>query len=272
MMTIAGAQGLIVGIALTLAGAAKLLGGGEIAVKSPLSLLVRRPSLLPFVWRGIGAVELLVGSLTLALAGQRWVSALSALLLVTAVGYAGWALRMAPGRPCGCFGAVSQSPITGRTIARAIVLALAAILGAFWPEPWWAALTEPVTWLVIVAEVLVLGYLSPEVLRIAPLRTRSHDSDRMVDCATTRVPLKTILARLKTSPAWQSLRSHIDAEDPREHWREGCWGFVCFAATYLGKPATAVFAIRLGHEDSTIRGALVDEANQEILLNAGTTA
>ena len=166
-----------------------------------------------------------------------------------------------PAAGCGCFGDLSSSPITGRTLARAGLLAAAALsiiklppielpqtsgslallLGLFAAEAWLLAALSPE-----VHELLVrIGYSTPCELRVQP---PEH-----------------ALVRLRRSAQW---RRHVDLvldQRPADVWRELCWQYFAYPSRYPGRQAELVFAVYLAQRRPVVRSALVDSATGAVL-------
>jgi hypothetical protein len=155
---------------------------------------------------------------------------------------------------CGCFGEFSTAPVSGRTIARAALLAVAALstidLHAIKRPPPRGALLELLTCLCI--ELLVIGALSPEVGEgLIRLGYSEPCELRAVSSART-------LAALRHSKQWRRYASLIASDAPADVWRELCWRYVVYPSSYQERPADLVFAVFLQHRRPTIHAALVD--------------
>ncbi|HWF80995.1 MAG TPA: MauE/DoxX family redox-associated membrane protein [Streptosporangiaceae bacterium] len=162
---------------------------------------------------------------------------------------------------CGCFGEFSQTPVTGRTIARSALLAIATMatmkLGPItlprWPGPGVGLL------LMLIAELLVLGLLSPEI----------HDVlvriGYTAPCELRVVQPEQSLAALHRSAQWRRHSALIASQDPSDIWRELCWSYIAFPSQHAGKDAELVFAVRLEHRRPTVLSALVDTASGAVL-------
>ena len=60
----------------------------------------------------------------------------------------------------------------------------------------------------------------------------------------------------------------IISSDVLDHWDEGDWRIVTYAARYDDRPASAVFAVpRLRYEPGAVRVAIVDEETNATLLS-----
>ncbi len=160
---------------------------------------------------------------------------------------------------CGCFGDFSTAPVSGRTLARAGLLSVAALSTVGLP-----AVTEPRSGaylgqlLAITAvELIVLGALSPELgeglIRLGysePCELRAMSAERT-------------LASLRHSKAWRRHSKLITSHEPTDMWREVCWRYVVFPATCQDRASDVVFAIFLSQRRPTIHAAVVDAVTSE---------
>lgn len=170
-----------------------------------------------------------------------------------------------PEASCGCFGDLSQAPVSWRTLARAVLLAVAAIatIGA---PPLRTPASHGQVWLLLatgVAELAVLAALSPE---IGELMVRLGYSE---PCEVRRVPVSRTLAALRSSSQWRKYRRTLAAAEPSDVWRESCWRYVVFPGTSDGRPVDVVFAVYLRQRRPPVRAAVVDAATEERLASAG---
>lgn len=162
---------------------------------------------------------------------------------------------------CGCFGEFSQTPVTGRTIARSALFALAAlatmklepITPPRWPGQGFALL------MILVAELAVLGLLSPEVRDVLVRIGYS------APCELRVVNPEQSLAALHRSAQWRKHSALIASHEPTDVWRELCWRYMAFPSKHAGRDAELVFAIRLEHRRPVVLSALVDTASGVVL-------
>jgi len=219
-------------------------------------------------WWSLGGAEVLTGLLVLALPAQRWAPSLAALLLAGAVAYTFWALRIAPDRPCGCFGAASSAPVSRWTLVRAMVLTATATTAAVSSDLWWRALTAPWVWGATLLEALLIAGLSPEAHQAVSQLAKAHAP------RSPMLPrsLEQDLLQLQASQAWQTLSPYLTSQEVLSHWRQGLWRFVCFPAHYAHHEATAIFAVVGDGTQSRSLGSLVDETEQQVLLAADGTS
>ncbi len=164
-----------------------------------------------------------------------------------------------PGVGCGCFGDFSTAPVSRRTLARSVLLSVAALSTIGLPP-----VTEPRSsahlaqlLAILAVELIVLGALSPELgeglIRLGysePCELRAMSADRT-------------LAALRRSKAWRRQSGVITTSEPTDIWRELCWCYVVFPASYQDRPSEIVFAIFLAQRRPTIHAALVDAVTSE---------
>jgi hypothetical protein len=155
---------------------------------------------------------------------------------------------------CGCFGDFSTAPVSGRTIARSALLAVAA-LSTIGLRP----ITLPQAsgsglelLALFCAELVVIGALSPEVGE-GLIRLGYSEP-----CELRDVPSSRTLAALRRSKQWRRYAGLIASDVPADVWRELCWRYVVYPSSYEERPADLVFAVFLQHRRPTIHAALVD--------------
>jgi hypothetical protein len=168
---------------------------------------------------------------------------------------------------CGCFGDLSITPVNLRTIARSALLAIAAIISI--PL---ASITRPATAAayaellgILAAELLVIGALSPE---IGEGLIRLGYSE---PCELQIVPSGRTLAALHRSRQWRRHSRLITSAGPADIWRELCWRYVVYPASYDDRAADLVFAVFLKYHRPAIRAALVDATSGQPLPWPETT-
>jgi hypothetical protein len=169
---------------------------------------------------------------------------------------------------CGCFGDLSTAPVGFRTMARSALLAVAALatvtLGSIGlPSAKPSAYAELLG--LLAAELLVIGALSPE---IGEGLIRLGYSE---PCELQIVPSGRTLAALHRSRQWRRHSRLITSAVPADIWRELCWRYVVYPASYDNRPADLVFAIFLKYRRPAIRAALVDAATGQQLPWPETT-
>jgi hypothetical protein len=236
-----GFAGIFLGGLLLFIGVAKLGTGfgRESALSSALAHLVRRARFVVPLWRLIACLELLAGSFVLVASPE--VGGISAgFTFIGAAGYAILALRVVPGRPCGCFGGASIA--SGRTVARAVLLA-----GAAWG---YAALGSAAlpgrndvgAWVGLLVLGAVTVSLSPEA---SDFMRRTVAIRRSRACLQASIKAADVTALICGSKAWAATATYRTSDEATDTWREGCWQDVCFPADFEGKLASAVFSSRL---------------------------
>jgi hypothetical protein len=162
---------------------------------------------------------------------------------------------------CGCFGEFSGSPITGRTLARSILLAVAALatvhVRSITPPK---TVADALPWLVmIVAELLLFGLLSPEVREVLVRIGYS------APCELRVVSAEQTIATLRRSAQWRRHSALLAADEPLDTWRELCWRYITYPSRYNGKDAQLVFAVYLQHRRPVVLSVLVDAATGAVI-------
>ncbi len=155
---------------------------------------------------------------------------------------------------CGCFGDFSTAPVRGRTLARSAFLSLAA-LSTIGLQP----ISQPRSsadagrlLAILAVELIVLAALSPE-LGEGLIRLGYSEP-----CELRAISAERTLAALRRSKQWRRNSGLITADMPTDVWRELCWRYVVFPASYQDRPTEVVFAIFLAQHRPTIHAALVD--------------
>ena len=236
---------------LLLAAVAKARAGlgGDAALRSALGVLVRPLSRLVIAWRGLVALEVALAIALLVLPARASGIAAAAFFLVAAA-YAVVALRVAPDRSCGCFGAADE-PASRLTVVRAVLLAFAAgAYAAAAPSP---ATTSPRAW-IGVAVVAVLTFAVSSEWR-APFQRR-FGARRLRNCSRAAVDTDAAVARIRGTKAWRAVEEYLVRREPSDSWREGCWQLFSFEAAVGDDVATAVFAISLQSRRASCRAML----------------
>ncbi len=162
---------------------------------------------------------------------------------------------------CGCFGEFSVTPITGRTLARSALLAVAALATIRLPPielPRTAGGAAALLGL-FAAEVLVFVGLSPEMRELLVSIGYSQP------CELRAISPEQTLAVLQRSAQWRRHRGQIADNRPVDVWRELCWRYLVFASRSGDRDALAVFAVYLQHRRPVVLSALVDSATGAVL-------
>jgi hypothetical protein len=203
-----------------------------------------------------GELALGGGLLLTAGAAALAVRSATALLFGTAVGALHELRARQPGAGCGCFGDLSDAPVSWRAMTRTAVLCAAAIAAIGVPplhRP--ASAGQALTMLAVAAiELAVLAVLSPEVGEIMVRLGYSEP------CEVRRVPVSRTLAALRGSAPWRHYRDYLLATDPIDVWREGCWRYVVFPGTVDGRQVEVVFAVYLEARRPPVRAGIADPA------------
>jgi hypothetical protein len=212
---------------------------------------------------GLCAAELVLGLGLLITAGSAGAGTpalvfrvSTVLLFGTAVGalYVLGARR--PDAGCGCFGELSETPVSWPVITRAAVLGAAALATAGAPP-----LHRPnsagqagLTLAAVAAELALLTLLSPEVGRLMVRLSRVDP------CELQAVPITRTLAALYGSTSWRRHRHYVTDGTPVDIWREGCWRFVAFSGLLAGRRVEVVFAVYLAGRHPPVRVGMLDVA------------
>lgn len=269
---LAAAQALVVALVLAWAGVWKLVfaQARAIAAQSALARMLRNKQRAVTAFRGLGCVEIAAVVLLLLPPARQWALALATLLTLGFVAYLVLAWRIAPEAPCGCMGGRAVG-ISWRSLTRAVVLL--ALSAAGWPvREFWGSALAAAPWLVplLALELAALWLLSPEFggagqeRRIArrltrALRLRLDPTCRRVpqDVAAVEQALQDTLPYRSLVP---TLSSRTDA------WREGCWDFVAYSASYEQQAATVVFAAPALFDPHEVSAAVIADADNSVLL------
>jgi hypothetical protein len=166
-----------------------------------------------------------------------------------------------PDAGCGCFGDLSKSPVSGRTLARAALFAAAALATIGLPplHPPHPGAEEYRMLGILVAELVVIAALSPE---IGEALVRLGYSE---PCELRRLPAVRTLTALRRSSQWRKRAGVITSEMPVDMWRELCWRYVVFPARVGDRAAEVVFAVFVRPHRPMIHAALVDPVTGEVL-------
>jgi hypothetical protein len=161
-----------------------------------------------------------------------------------------------PEAGCGCFGDLSHTPVTWRSIARSALLSAAA-LASVSARPLRVPASPSTAWLLLAltaAELAVLAGLSPE---LGEIMVRLGYSE---PCEVRRIPVSRTLASLRASSQWRRYRRHLTALAPSDVWREGCWRYAVFPGMAEGRRVDVVFAVYTKLRRPPVRAAIVDAA------------
>lgn len=260
---LASAQQVVVGGVLLWASGFKLVhrNASAAARRSVLAKLVGKDRVVG-AYRAVGVVEAVVGLLLLAPPALAAEAYAAAVLFAGMLGYLAYGKVKAPDSSCGCL-SEKHTPVRGRGFARAgllLVLSLGAATGSW--------LDSPLATLgVVVVEAAVIVALSPELDHrwLLPLRRwrvrRSHPLARH----PVEVPLESSVQQMWKSAAYQAVVLQLTS-DLLDHWDEGEWRLLTYAARTQDGPVTAVFAVpRLAYAPDEVRVAMVP-ADEDILV------
>ncbi len=178
----------------------------------------------------------------------------AALLFATAVGALNELRHRRPDVGCGCFGDLSETPVSMRTLSRSALLCAAALASLGVPPlrlP--ASAAEGIVLLAVTAaELLLIAALSPEVGEVL---VRLGYSD---PCEARRLPVTRTVASLRGSGPWRTYQRYLTALDPADIWREGCWRFLAYPAAIDGRTVDVVFGVYLQARRPQVRAAVVE--------------
>ncbi|HEV3381644.1 MAG TPA: MauE/DoxX family redox-associated membrane protein [Trebonia sp.] len=161
-----------------------------------------------------------------------------------------------PEAGCGCFGDLSHTPVSWRSIARSALLSAAALISIsarplrMPGSPGMACLLLAI----VAAELTLLAALSPE---LGELMVRLGYSE---PCEVRRIPVARSLASLHTSSQWRRYKRYLTELEPSDVWREGCWRYAVFPGMAAGRRLDVVFAVYAKPRRPPVRAAIVDAA------------
>ena len=163
-----------------------------------------------------------------------------------------------PEAGCGCFGDFSTAPVSGRSLTRSAMLALAALSTIGLPPIEWPESASAAIQLIVIlfAEFIAIGLLSPEIGE-GLIRLGYSEPCELRVISVTRAT-----AALHRSKTWRRYSALVTADEAVDSWRELCWHYLVYPATdaAAGRPAELVFAVYLQYRRPAIRAALVDAA------------
>jgi hypothetical protein len=271
---IASVQALIVGAIFAWAGIWKVCfpRARALARQSALATILRRPRLAEGLHLTVGLGEIGVAALLLLLPQFAWGIRVASAFAVGFLGYLWLAWRVAPEKPCACMGGRSTR-ISKRSLVRAVLLLAFTVLGWFARHTWGTTLlTTPLAALLVVAELGLLWCVSPEFDWIGPkvekqflrtVRLRLNPT-----CSGIARSWHDTESDLRRTAVFHELSPHLATQSDR--WRDGCWSFVSYAATYEGQKATAVFAVPVLYDPVEVSAAVVRDTDGAILIKLAT--
>jgi hypothetical protein len=258
-------QQAVVGGVLLWASGFKLFkrNASAVARRSALAKLTGRERVAG-VYRAVGVVEAVAGLLLLVPPAQAAEAIATAALFAVMLGYLVYGKVKAPDSSCGCL-SEKHTPVRGRSFARAGLLLVLSLLAATATGSW---LDSPLaTAAVLVVEGAVIVALSPELDNswLLPLRRWRVRRKHPLAARAVEVPLESTVRQLWKSDAYRSVSEQLTS-DLLDHWDEGEWRLLAYAARTPSGPATVVFAVpRLAYAPDTVRVAVVP-AEEEILV------
>lgn len=270
MERFAALQALVIGLLFAWAGFWKVAvpEARRLAVKSALGKILPTPRLTVAVHLLVGVGELAVAVLLLVTPWYGPGMRVATVFTLGFLGYLALAWRIAPEKPCACMGG-RATRISRRSVLRASVLFVLTLIG-WGAREYWAGALLAVPWVaaILAVEVAALWLLSPEfgwpgarlerrLLRVA--RQRLNPT-----CAEVPLDWDIMERNLRMTAPFQRLASSLSAIT--DHWREGCWSFMSYAASYEDRPATAVFAIPTRFNAHDVSAAVVDDGSNTIVL------
>jgi hypothetical protein len=263
---LASVQQVVVGVVLLWASAFKLLwrNAPAAARRSALVKLVGKERMVG-AYRAVGVGEAVIGLLLLAPPVLVVESYAAAALSVGMVGYLAYAKLRAPDSSCGCLGD-KHTPVRGRSFARAGLLVALSLFSVLATQ-WWPTDRPFATVGVLVVELAVLVALSPELDHrwLLPLRRWRVRMKHPLGNLPVAVPLESTVQQLWRSPAYKEVFTQLSS-DLLDHWDEGDWRLLTYAARTPSGPATAVFAVpRTDYRPDDVRLAMVP-ADEDALV------
>lgn len=263
---LASTQQAVVGGVLLWASAFKLVhrNASVAARRSVLARITGKERAIG-AYRAVGVVEAVVGLLLLAPPVLVVEAYAAAALSVGMLGYLAYGKMKAPDAGCGCLGD-KEAPITARGFVRAglmVALSLLAVTGS----GWWPTVRPLETIGLVVVELAVFGALSPELDHrwLFPLRRWRVRMSHPLANREVVVPLESTVQQLWKSTVYQSVVTQLSS-DLLDHWDEGEWRLLAYAARTPSGPATAVFAVpRLDYRPDDVRVAMVPEEQDALV-------
>lgn len=274
---LAATQALVVALMLLWAGVWKIAvpRARALARESALTRLLGGGRAAEVTHMAVGGGEVVAGVLLLVAPGARLLAlALATFLTLGFLVYLALAKRIAPDAVCACM-AGKASRVSWRSFARAGAL-LALTLAGFPAGMFWGTALVATPWLALVVtlEFAALWMLSPESgdalarLRLSGAGETARALRQRMDPTCARVPQDTaaIERALSASPTYHALQSIVGART--DAWREGCWDYIAYSATYEEQPATVIFVAPALFDPRDVSAAVVSDRDGSILLSA----
>jgi hypothetical protein len=159
-----------------------------------------------------------------------------------------------PDLGCGCFGELSATPVTCRTLVRSALLAAIALASTQVKPITEAQLDHHIGLIgvLLAVELAGFGLLSPETRAILVRIGYATPCEMRLPSA------EHTLAALLRSSQWRRHQDLIASDEPSDTWRELCWRYVSFPSSYAGRDAEVLFAVRLQQRRPVVLSVLVD--------------
>ncbi|MFI7676656.1 MauE/DoxX family redox-associated membrane protein [Actinophytocola sp. NPDC049390] len=263
---LASSQQAVVGGVLLWASAFKLVHrNASVAARRSVLARITGKERAVGAYRAVGVVEAVVGLLLLTPPVLVVEAYAAAALSVAMVGYLAYGKLKAPDASCGCLGE-KEAPIQARGFVRAGLLAALSLL-AVAGSAWWPTERPFATVGLVVVELAVFAVLSPELDHrwLLPLRRWRVRMSHPLAGTEVVVPLESTVQQLWKSTVYQSVVTQLTS-DLLDHWDEGEWRLLAYAARTPSGPATAVFAVpRLAYRPDDVRVAMVPEEQDALV-------
>ncbi len=180
----------------------------------------------------------------------------TALLFGTAVATLHELRGRQPDAGCGCFGDLSDTPVSWQAFVRSALLCAGAIatIGVSPLHLPASGRQAAVVLAVLAVELLVLAALSPE---IGEIMVRLGYCE---PCEVRRLPVSRTLAALRGSAYWRRYKRYLVSPDepPLDVWREGCWRYVVFQGMLASRRVEVVFAVYTKSRRAPVRAGIFD--------------
>jgi hypothetical protein len=189
------------------------------------------------------------------------VRAATALLFAIAVAALNEMRIHRPSAGCGCFGDLSEAPVTMRSLGRSALLCAGALasLGAP-PLRLPSSVGQALLLLTVAAgELLLLAAVSPETSEVM-IRLGYSEA-----CEARRLPVARTVASLHRSGAWRHYQVYLTGVAPGDIWREGCWRFITYPAVIGDRHVDIVFSVYLQARRPPVHAAVVDAVRASVL-------
>jgi hypothetical protein len=212
--------------------------------------------------------ELFLGFAMIATAGHAGagvaavvVRVCTALLFLIAIGALVELRSRRPDVGCGCFGDLSATPVSLRTVARSGLFTVAALITIGVPP-----LRVPPTGS---AALLRLAALGIELAAIAALSPELGETlvrlGYSEPCELRRLPVERTLTALHATALWRKHAAIITSRSPADIWRDMCWRYVVYPGNFADRTVEVVFAVYLRSRRPPVRVAVVDALTDAVI-------